>query len=166
MNRMWRCRLPLICVLFCAATTTAAIAGDSRDRTQIGHDISVAPGEEIGEATCIGCSVHVRGHVSGDVTTIGGSIVVEGQGQIDGDATTLGAGVRLGQSAKVNGDVTVLGGRIRRDPSAAIGGDVTDFSSPWIVPMILIPFAFVGGMIALFVWLIRRIMRRSLPAAA
>jgi len=163
-NRIRNFRLLLVCVLFCAATATGARAENS-DRTQVGHDITVAPGEEIGEATCIGCSVRVRGHVSGDVTSIGGSILIEDQGQIDGDATTLGGGIHLAQSAKVTGDVTVLGGRIRRDPSASIDGDVTNFSSPWIVPMILIPLGFIGGVIALIVWVIRRIMRPSLAAA-
>jgi hypothetical protein len=127
----------------------------------------VAPGEEIGEATCFGCSVRVRGHVSGDVTTFGGSIVVEDQGAIGGDATTFGGGIRLEQQAKVGGDLTVFGGRIRRDPQASVGGDTTNFGGPgWLILVIVVPLAVLGGLIALVIFAIRRITRPSLPAAA
>ena len=66
--------------------------------------------EEVSEATCFGCSIRVRGHVSGDVTAFGGSIVVEDQGQIGGDLTTFGGSLRLGEDANVSGDVAVFGG--------------------------------------------------------
>jgi hypothetical protein len=166
-NRILCLFLTFVALFFCAGLSTAALADSSRDRTQVGHDINIPPGEEVDDATCVGCSVRVRGHVSGDVTTFGGSIVVEDQGEIGGDATTFGGSVRLDPQVKVNGDVTVFGGRIRRDPSASIGGDVTNFGGPgWIVLIILVPFAALGGLIALIVWLIRRAARPSLPAAA
>ena len=40
------------------------------------------PNERVSDATCFGCTIHVRGHVMGDVTAFGGSIVVEDQGQV------------------------------------------------------------------------------------
>ncbi len=70
-------------------------ADGDRDRTQFGHRITIGPGEEVSDVTCFGCSVHVRGHVAGDVTTFGGSVVVEDQGQIDGDLTTFDGDLRL-----------------------------------------------------------------------
>jgi hypothetical protein len=166
-NRIGRLLPLIVLVLFCACASTAALAGASGDRTQFGHDINVAPGEQISEVTCFGCSVRVRGQVNGDVTTFGGSIVVEDEGQIGGDATTFGGGVRLDGKAAVKGDLTVFGGRVRRDPSASVGGDVTNFGSVISVLMIVVmPLLFVGGIVALIIWIVRRATRPSLPAAA
>src|SRR5208282_2388070 len=115
-NRIRRL-LPLV-LLFCAST--AAFAASS-DRTQFGHDITVAAGEQISEVTCFGCSVRIRGQVNGDVTTFGGAIILEDQGHIGGDATVLGGGARLDGKATVKGDLTVFGGRVRREPTASVG---------------------------------------------
>ncbi len=154
-------------LLFCVALSTAAFADGARERTQVGSNISVGPGEEVSEATCFGCSIRMRGHVAGDVTAFGGSIVVEDQGQVDGDATSFGGGIRLDKEVKVSGDVTVFGGRIRRDPAATVGGDVTTMGGPgWIVLLVLAPLMFVGGFVALVVWVVRRLLRPSLPATA
>jgi hypothetical protein len=140
---------------------------ESPDRTQFGRDISVGASEEVGDVTCFGCSIRVRGHVAGDVTTFGGSIVVEDQGQIDGDATTFAGGVRLGRQTKVDGDLTVFGGAIRRDPQATVDGSTTNFGVPIsLLFLVVIPCAVLGGLIALIVFVIRRITRPSLPAAA
>jgi hypothetical protein len=133
----------------------------------VGHNINVGPDEEVSEATCFGCSIRVRGHVFGDVTTFGGSIIVEEQGQVDGDATTFGGDIRIAKEVKVGRDVTVFGGRIRRDPAASVGGDVTTMGGPgWIVLIFLFPLLFLAAFIALLVWIVRRIMRPSVPAAA
>ncbi len=163
-----RClRLLSVCLLFCVALSSAAFAADDHDRTQVGHNISVGPDEVVNAATCFGCSVHVRGHVSGDVTTFGGSIVIEDQGQVDGDATTFAGDIRLDKQVKVSGDVTVFGGRVRRDPAATVGGDVTNMSGPgWIVLIFVLPLAFLGGLVTLVIWLIWRLLRPSVPAAA
>ena len=88
-------------IIFAGALSGAAFAASSTDRTQFGHNISVGPGEEVSEVTCFGCSVRVRGHVSGDVTTFGGSVVVEDQGEIGGDTTTFAGDVRLDKGVKV-----------------------------------------------------------------
>ena len=100
-------------LMFIVALSCAAFA-DGRDRTQVGSNISIGPDEEVNEATCFGCSIRVRGHVSGDVTAFGGSVVVEDQGQVGGDTTVFGGDVRIDREVKLGGDVTVFGGRIRR----------------------------------------------------
>jgi hypothetical protein len=136
------------------------------ERTQVGHDITIGPNEEVSEATCFGCSVRVRGHVTTDVTVFGGNIVVEEQGQI-GEATVFGGGVRLEKEARVGGDVTVFGGQLRFDPSASVGGDVTNFAgSIWLFLIFGLPLAILGGIIALIVWIVRRLMQPSVPATA
>jgi cytoskeletal protein CcmA (bactofilin family) len=154
-------------LLICVALATAALADDANDRTQVGSNINVGPGEEVSDATCFGCSVRVRGHVTGDVTTFGGSVLVEDNGQVDGDVTTFGGDIRLDKEVKVTGDVTLFGGRIRRDPAATVGGDVTNFGGPaWMVLIFLIPLVLFGLFVALIVWIIRRLLRSAAPAPA
>lgn len=161
-------------LLICAAVVccvTVAIAGptgkSAPDRTQTGSDIMVGPNEEAGELTCFGCSVRVRGHVLGDVTTFGGSVVLEEGGQIDGDTTTFAGGLRMEKDVKINGDVSVFGGRVRRDPSATVGGEVTNFSGGiWILLIFVLPFVFLGLFIAFVVWLIRKLIEPKVPLTA
>lgn len=160
-----RLRLMFAGLVLVVILSSAAFA--DRDRTQLGHNISIAPDEEVSEATCFGCSIRVRGHVTGDVTAFGGSVVIEDEGQVGGDATVFGGDMRIDKEAKIAHDVTVFGGRIRRDPASTVGGDVTTMGGPgWIVLIFLVPLIFVGLFVALVVWLIRRLMRPSVPAPA
>jgi hypothetical protein len=155
------------CLFLLVALSTLVFAEGGRDRTQVGHDITIGPGEEVSEATCFGCSVRVRGHVTSDVTVFGGSIVVEEQGEIAGEAVVLGGGIRLEKEAKVSGDVTVFGGQVRFDPTASVGGDVTNFGgSFWLVLIFGLPLLILGGIIALIVWIVRRLIQPSVPATA
>ena len=160
----------LICAaLVCYVTlATAAPAGkNASDRTQTGSDIIVAPNEQTGELTCFGCSVRVRGHVLGDVTTFGGGVTLEEGGQIDGDATTFAGSVHMEKDVTIKGDVTVFGGRIRRDSTATIGGEVTNFGGGiWIVIIFGLPLVFVGLFIAFVVWIVRKLTQPAVPAAA
>lgn len=149
------------------AVSSTAFAESSAERTQFGRDIVVGPNEEISDATCFGCSVRIRGHVTGDVTTFGGSVVLEDQGEIAGDTTTFGGNLRLSKGTKINGDVTVFGGRLHRDPEAMIHGDLTNFGGPiWLFVIFGLPLVILGTFIALIVWLIRRLLRPAVPAAA
>ena len=156
----------VVLVVGCGLSSTAWADGP-HERTQFGHDINIGPNEESGELTCFGCSVRVRGRVSGDVTVFAGSIVVEDQGQIGGDTVVFGGGVRLDKNVKVGGDVTVFGGQIRRDPSAAVGGDLTNFAgSIWIFLVFGLPVVILGMLVALVVWVVLRLTRPRLPATA
>jgi hypothetical protein len=149
------------------ALSTAVLAEGSQERTQFGHDIVVGPNEQVSDLTCFGCSVRVRGHVAGDVTTFGGSVVVEDQGEIAGDTTTFGGNIRLTKGVKINGDVSIFGGRLRRDPEAMIHGDVANFGGPiWLFVIFGLPLVILGAFIALIVWLVRRLLRPTIPAAA
>ncbi|MGA1985831.1 MAG: polymer-forming cytoskeletal protein [Candidatus Sulfotelmatobacter sp.] len=168
MTCLFRCvRWLTVSLLFCVAFSAAALAIASHDRTQVGGNINIGPGEEVSDATCFGCSIRVRGHVSSDVTAFGGSVIVENTGRVDGDVTTFGGGIRLGKEANVKGDVTVFGGRIQRDPAATVGGDVTTMGGPgWMVLIFVTPFVFLGLFVALIVWIIRRLLRPAAPVAA
>lgn len=158
-------RLSMI-ALVVSALCSAAFADNSHERTQFGHNISVGPDEEVSEVTCFGCSVHIRGKVQGDVTTFGGNILVDDVGEVGGDTSAFGGDVRLEKGASVK-DLTVFGGRLHRDPSATVNGDVTTFSgSIWLVLMFGLPLAMLGALIALIVWVIRRLSRPATPVAA
>lgn len=127
---------------------SAAHAKDNPSYTQVGHNISIGPNEEVSDLTCFGCSIRVRGQVAADVTVFGGDI-------------------RLDQAVKVAGDATVFAGQIRRDPQATISGDVTSMGGHvWLVPVLLSPFLILGMLIAFVIWLVQRISRPSMPAAA
>jgi hypothetical protein len=146
---------------------SAAYAKNIPTYTQVGHNISIGPQEEVADLTCFGCSIRVRGRVAGDVTAFGGNVVIEDQAQIGGDVTVFGGDIRLDQAVKVAGDATVFAGQIRRDPQATISGDVTSMGGRgWLVPLLLAPFLILGLLIAFVIWLVRRLSRPSLPATA
>lgn len=153
--------MALILIFILAAPATAK---DNPEYTQIGHDITVGPNQEVGEVTCIGCSIRIRGKVAGEVTTVGGSILIEDQAEVAGEVTAVAGNIRLDRDAKVSGDVTVVGGEIRRATEAQIGGDVTSVGGHAWVPLILIaPFLFLGLLVALAVWLVHRFRRPATP---
>lgn len=159
----WLTRFSLVALL-----AAPVFAQGSHDRTQFGHDIIVGSDEKVAELTCFGCSVRVRGHVNGDVTTFGGGVVVERDAFIGGDTVTFGGDVRLDAGASVK-DVTIFGGRVRRDPQASVGGDVTTFgggAALWLFLIFALPVVVLGAVIALIVWLIRRSKRPVVPMAA
>jgi hypothetical protein len=160
-------RFPLLgaWVLISLAVSTAAFAADNPERTQIGHTINVGPNEEVGEVTCVGCSIYIRGQVAGDATAVGGNIYLEDHAQVAGDVTVVAGDVRLDKDVKVAGEVTLVGGEFRRDPQANISGDVTTVGGRgWIIPILLAPFAILGLIIAFVVWLVQRIRKPALPA--
>lgn len=159
--------VPASIVLLILALSTAAFADGSHDRTQFGHDITVGPDDQVSDVTCFGCSVRVRGRVSSDVTTFGGSIILEDKAQVNGDATAFGGNIHMDDGVKVGGDVTLFGGRLRRDPTATVGGDVTAFTGGlWMLLIFGVPLLFLGAFIALIVWLVRLVTRHSVPVAA
>ena len=154
------------CMLFVFALSTVGLAASDRDRTQVGHNINIGADDDVTDATCFGCSIYIRGHVSGDATTFGGSIVVEDGGSVDHDATVFGGNIRLDREVAVKGDVTIFGGRLHRDPAAKVGGDVTDFGGGfWMVLIFVGPLLILGLLIAAIVWLVRRLLRPAAVAA-
>jgi hypothetical protein len=154
-------------LLLCLALSTPALAKDNPSYTQLGHTITVGPNDKTAELTCFGCSIRIRGEVAGDVTAFGGSIFIEDQGQVAGDVTGFGGDVRLDKEVKVSGDVTVFGGKLHRDPQATVGGDVTSMDGRgWLVLIFLTPIVVLGLLVALVVWLIQRMRRPPVPAAA
>ena len=158
--RLSRFVLPLPVLFFCAAS----FAASSPDRTQFGSDIHVQAGEKTADLTCINCSVYVRGQVSGDVTTIHGNIVLESGAEVAGDITAVWGNVRTESSTQIAGDLTAVAGSVHRDPQSTSAGDVTALEgTKWLLAIIVPPIIFLGGIIALIIWLVQR-NRAGAPA--
>jgi hypothetical protein len=153
----------MFAILVVPSTT---FAETNPDRFQMNHDIHIQADEKVGDVTCIGCAVYVRGQVSGDVTAIAGSVVAEPGSSIAGDVTTIGGNARVESGSQVAGDLTAIGGDLRRDPQASVAGSVTTVGGRgWVFLIFLLPFAVLGGIIALIIWLIQR-SRRPIPVPA
>ncbi len=158
--------LPALCLLAILAAPCTSQAESNSDRVQFGRDIRVESGERAGDVTCIGCSIYIRGQASGDVTAIAGSVFAESGASIAGDVTAIGGNARVESGAQLAGDLTAIGGTLRRDPQASVAGDVTTVGGgAWIFLIFLLPFLFLGGIIALIIWLIQR-SRRPAPVPA
>ena len=155
------CALSSLYVLLIALTPSAMLAAEANaDRFQMNRDIRIQPDDEVGDVTCLNCSVYVLGRVSGDVTTINGNIVVEQTGTISGDVTAVRGNARVENGTQVAGDLTAIAGTVRRDPQATVGGDVTSMGGGgWVFLIFLLPFAILGGIVALIIWLIQRSRR-------
>lgn len=154
-------------LLFAMAVASLASAKAKPEYTQFGHDVRIAADQQTGDITCFGCSVYVRGEVAGDVTTMGGSVILQGDGAISGDVTALGGSVRADSSTKIGGDLTAFGGRVDRQPGSAVGGDVTTFGGPgWMLLIFGLPLAMFAGLVALIYWLVQRPRNRVQLARA
>ncbi|HST09555.1 MAG TPA: polymer-forming cytoskeletal protein [Terriglobales bacterium] len=135
--------------------------------TQFGHDVRIAVDQKAADVTCMNCSVYVRGQVMGDITALHGNVIVEESGTVAGDVTTVVGDVRADNRTSIRGDVTAVGGRVRREPEATIGGDVTAMQgAAWVYLIMLSPFFVLAGVIALIIWIVRRLNRRSSPVLA
>jgi hypothetical protein len=150
-------KVPLAALLVTLIASTCAMAGSGSEQFQFNHDIRVGPEDNTGDVTCLNCSVYVRGHVSGDIFTLNGNIVVEPEGQIGGDIATLGGDVRLESGTQVGGDIAAIGGTVHRDGAAIVGGDVSALGNRnWAVVIVLLPFLLFAGLVAFIVWLVQR----------
>jgi len=159
-------RLLATLTLFCLVLASHAFAKENPSYTQIGRNINIGPDEQVSEVTCIGCSIYIRGQVSGDATAVAGSIFIEDQGQVAGEVTTVAGNIRLDKDVKIAGDTTVVGGELRRAAGAQIAGDVTSVGGAAWVPFLLIsPFLFLGLLLALLLWVVHRIRRPVVPVA-
>lgn len=159
---------------FPAMTLLAALAGFSSlapaektgDRVQIARDLVVEQAEKVGDVVCVACSIHVRGQAAGDAVAVGGTIILEQGAQVRGDVTAVLGNVRLERGTEVAGDVVAVAGTVRRDSQSLVAGDVTSLGGAgWMLLFLLFPLIFLGGIVALIVWLIQR-SRRTIPAAA
>jgi hypothetical protein len=149
-------------LMLLASSAMLASADANRDRFQTGRDIRIEADERVGDVTCLNCSIYIRGQAGGDILTIHGNVVVYEGAQIGGDIASLAGNVRLESGAQVGGDVASIGGAVRRDSGATVGGDVSSMpGAGWVFAILVLPLLFLGGIIALIIWLVQRNRRTT-----
>jgi hypothetical protein len=120
----------LIFILLLCAISTAAQIRPPHDRLRVLRNVTIEPGETVNDVQCFVCSIRVLGHVSGDIITVGGGIVIDGA--VDGDAIAVGGGIETRAQAKLSGDAIAVGGYVQKN-GGGIGGEALGF------PYIIIP---------------------------
>lgn len=98
-----------------------ALAQSPSNRTYVGLDIYVAPGQQVHNVTCIFCSVEVDGSVTGDTTVLFGNLTVSGWAR--GTATVVGGNAIIESQARIGGTTVVLGGNAIYEADDAISGN-------------------------------------------
>jgi hypothetical protein len=162
-----RCRRPFSVAIVSLLLLSSAAVSQDKDFTHWGRSINIGPNDEATDVTCFGCSIHIRGQVSGDVTAFLGSITIENEAQVAGDVTAFCGDMRLVDSARVDGDATVFGGHLHRDPNFEVGGTASSMGSRAVVLLIaMVPVVLLGLLVPGLIWLIRRLRRPPVPAAA
>ncbi|MGH9748188.1 MAG: hypothetical protein ACRD59_18985 [Candidatus Acidiferrales bacterium] len=108
MNRIVAIFALLLCAIPAAADQVSP--KNSRDKTQFFHDIIIEPNDTANVVQCFGCNVYVRGHVTGDIVTGGGSIYISGP--VDGVAFAFGGHVEVRSGGELRGDAVAIGGYV------------------------------------------------------
>jgi cytoskeletal protein CcmA (bactofilin family) len=110
--------LAFVVVVGVVPGVAAAQAGGTE---QVGGLVEVAVGETVtGDLSAVGGTVVVAGTVTGDVAATGGSVVVASTGVVEGDLAAIGGSVLV--DGTVAGDVQVSGGSVLVRDGARIGG--------------------------------------------
>ncbi len=93
------------------------------ERFAMGSDAVVEAGETVSEATVIGGTLTVRGHVEGDAVAVGGAVHLEPGALVDGDVVAVGGWVTTAKDAQIGGDAVSVGGLVQTESEASIAGD-------------------------------------------
>jgi cytoskeletal protein CcmA (bactofilin family) len=125
--------LAILILLISVVRVVPAQTNPSKDRIKTFQNIVIESGDTVNGVQCFVCSVHVRGHVTGDIVTVGGAIFVEGTGAVDGDAVAAGGRIEAYSNSKISGDAVAVGGYVERSDGSAIEGDTVS------VPYVVIP---------------------------
>jgi len=126
-----------------AAASPAPDESKAQDRVVTGGSTRVESHEAVHDLVVVGGSAEVLGVVTGDVTAMGGSVVVRKGARVKGDVSVIGGSFEAEDGATVDGEVDVMGGKARRgdgnvgiqlskgdrDKKATFADRVSDFGS-------------------------------------
>ena len=118
---MSRNSLLLVLLLLLSAIPSAAQQAPPRnpeDRMHVLHDLTVDSNSSANVVQCIGCNVYVRGHVTGDVFTLGGSIYIAGA--VDGNAFAFGGHIDVRPGSELRGHAAAWGGYVTQTEGGKI----------------------------------------------
>jgi hypothetical protein len=145
----------------------STLAAARADQTHFRQDIYVGADQQVNDLACFACSIHIRGHVVGDVAAFYGNVTLSPGASVSGEVAVIGGNLALESGSSVQGDIAVLGGRVHRSPEALTGGEVTVLTgSVWLLLMFVTPLVFLVLCIALIVWIVHLARRRSQAAHA
>jgi hypothetical protein len=100
------------------------VLADGRGHTVFGQEYTLAEGERLsGDLVMLGGSARLLPDsvVDGNVTVIGGEVIIEGH--VRGDVAAVGGTLELGAGAEVEGDMVSFG-NVRRHPEAIVRGEL------------------------------------------
>lgn len=123
------------------------------DRSSVGGDIVIAKGETARNVACVACSVYVHGEVDGKVAVVMGNVVVDGVVH-DKVAIVMGS-LKVQQGGVVQGDTAIVMGGTDLDGGSVEGRSVNVPKGP-IVVALMFPFLMLALVIWLIVWVVRR----------
>ena len=95
-----------------------------RDVEVFGNDLRIAEDETVRNVTVMGGSVEIEGHVTGNLSVLGGSAHLHSGAIVDGDASVTGGSIAVDPGARIDGNLGVLGGSIEGAENAKVGGSV------------------------------------------
>jgi hypothetical protein len=127
----------------CLIVCTLILAPNVR---HFGRNIVVAADETVHNVGCFLCSAEVNGHAAGSVRVFAGHVLLNGS--VDGNVLVFGGNLTLASRATVGGHVFIFGGRLHQDSTTA---NYAHTVLPPIIflPLILVIFAIIGGLIVL-----------------
>jgi hypothetical protein len=137
------------CLMLCTlilAPSLAGVAQSPANVRHVGRNILVAPAETVQNASCFLCSAEVNGHAAGSVRVFAGHVFLNGS--VGGNVLVFGGNLTLTSSAAIGGHVFIFGGRLQQDSTTA-NYPHTVLPPIIFLPLILVIFAIIGGLIVL-----------------
>ncbi|MBK6465020.1 MAG: hypothetical protein IPF92_29075 [Myxococcales bacterium] len=106
------------------APTRAESREDAEDMKVMGGTGTVEKGQSVRNLTVMGGHCDVYGRVDGDVSVMGGSVVLHDGAVVEHDVTTMGGHVEVKKGAEVRGRASTLGGSIEDQDGELVSGHV------------------------------------------
>ncbi|MEA2258499.1 MAG: hypothetical protein QOJ51_1324 [Acidobacteriaceae bacterium] len=138
-------RCLMVCTLILAPSLTG-VAQSPADVRHFGRNILVAADGTVHNASCFLCSAEVNGHATGGVRVFAGHVFLNGS--VGGSVLVFGGNLTLTSSANVGGHVFIFGGHLHQESSSP-NHPRTVLPPIIFLPLILVIFAIIGGLIVL-----------------
>lgn len=107
-----------------ATDTEGTTEDDGDDLKVMGGRGELAKGRSVRNVTVMGGTCDLFGHVTGDVSVMGGRVNLHDGAIVDHDITTMGGHVEIEKGAEVRGRMNTLGGTIHKENGAKVGKHV------------------------------------------
>jgi|SRR5579859_2371336 len=137
------------CLMVCTLILAPSLPGVPQSPANVRHfgrNLLVAADEMVQNASCFLCSAEVNGHAIGSVRVFAGHVFLNGS--VGGNILVFGGNLTLTSRAAIGGRVFIFGGHLHQDSTTA---NYSHTVLPPIIflPLILIIFVIIGGLIVL-----------------